>query len=108
MYMFIVQVRDREATITGCREENEQQQQRLRAVKEELAERDGQLRVAKMNTETLTKQNQHHMQEVNNMLLISDISSEQKDCLLEALHAGGRRCLVLGYYFLLNSETCDT
>ena len=62
---FHPQVRDREATITGCREENEQMQQRMRKLKEELAEREGQLRVAKMNTETLSKQNQHHMQEVS-------------------------------------------
>lgn len=39
-------------------------QTRLRQAKEELAERDGQLRVAKMSVETLQKQNQHHLQEV--------------------------------------------
>lgn len=43
-------------------------QTRMRQAKEELAERDGQLRVAKMSVETLQKQNQHHLQEVLNYL----------------------------------------
>ena len=45
-------------------EENENQHGRIRGLKEELAEKDGQLRVAKMNLDTAAKQNQHHMQEV--------------------------------------------
>lgn len=40
-------------------------QQRQRALKEELAEREGQLRVAKMNLQTAQKQSQHHAQEVS-------------------------------------------
>ena len=38
--------------------------QKNRGLKEEMAERDGQLRVAQMNLETSQKQNQLHVQEV--------------------------------------------
>ncbi len=38
--------------------------QRMRAVKEELAERDAQLRVATLNLDTAQKQNSLHTQEV--------------------------------------------
>lgn len=46
------------------RSENADLQQGVRALKEELAERDGQLRLAKMNLDTAQKQNQSHMAEV--------------------------------------------
>lgn len=39
-------------------------QQKLRGLKEELAEREGQLRVAKMNLQTAQKQSVHHSHEV--------------------------------------------
>ena len=45
-------------------EEFEGQQNRMRKLKEELADRDAQLRVAKMNLETAEKQAQHHTAEV--------------------------------------------
>ena len=57
-------MRERESSIEGLRTENYTFQQRIRAMKEELAERDGQLRVAKMNLETAQKQNQMQMAEV--------------------------------------------
>lgn len=46
------------------RAELESLQQRQRALKEDLAEKEGQLRVAKMNLQTAQKQSQHHAQEV--------------------------------------------
>ena len=57
-------MRERESNLEGLRGENEGLQQRIRSLKEELAERDGQLRVAKMNLETAQKQNQLQMAEV--------------------------------------------
>ena len=50
--------------INKLRGDIESLQQRQRALKEELAEREGQLRVAKMNIQTAQKQSQHHAQEV--------------------------------------------
>ena len=46
-------------------EEYEAQQGRVRALKEELAEKQGQLRVSNMNLETADKQREHHVQEVS-------------------------------------------
>jgi hypothetical protein len=57
-------LKDRDAALLSTRTENEQLQQGIRALKEELAERDGQLRVARMNLETAQKQNQHQLSEV--------------------------------------------
>ncbi len=45
-------------------EETETLIQKQRQLKEELAEKDGQLRVVHMNLDTAQKQNQLHMQEV--------------------------------------------
>lgn len=50
--------------MSGMRAELESLQQRQRALKEDLAEKEGQLRVAKMNLQTAQKQSQHHAQEV--------------------------------------------
>ena len=57
-------MRDKESRLASLMEEYESQQTRVRALKEELAEKDGQLRVANMNLETADKQREHHMQEV--------------------------------------------
>lgn len=46
--------------------EIESLQQKIRGLKEDLAERDGQLKVAKMNLTTAQKQSIHHSQEVSN------------------------------------------
>ena len=46
------------------REENEGLLQKVRDGKEQLAEQEGRLRVAKMNLETAQKQNTHQMAEV--------------------------------------------
>ena len=59
-------MKDKEAAINQLREEMDAFNVRMRQTKEELAEREGQLRVAKMSLETVQKQNQHHMQEVGN------------------------------------------
>ena len=59
-----LQVKEREGSIATLRSEVDQLGQKTRGLKEEMAERDGQLRVAKMNLETVQKQNQHHMHEV--------------------------------------------
>lgn len=50
------------------RAELESLQQRQRALKEDLAEKEGQLRVAKMNLQTAQKQSQHHAQEVTSQI----------------------------------------
>ena len=47
--------------------------QKSRGLKEELAERDGQLRVSQMNLETAQKQNQLHAQEVCNIMNLPSI-----------------------------------
>ena len=60
-----LQLRDKESRISALVDETETQHSRIRSLKEELAEKDGQLRVANMNLDTGTKQNQHHIQEVS-------------------------------------------
>lgn len=52
------------------RAELESLQQRQRALKEDLAEKEGQLRVAKMNLQTAQKQSQHHAQEVTSQIRV--------------------------------------
>ncbi len=52
--------------MANTQEEMEGLIQKQRQLKEELAERDGQLRVVHMNLDTAQKQNQLHMQEVCN------------------------------------------
>ena len=59
-----LQIKEKEDIISRLRGDIESLQQRQRALKEELAEREGQLRVAKMNLQTAQKQSQHHTQEV--------------------------------------------
>lgn len=59
-----MQIKEKEDIISRLRGDIESLQQRQRALKEELAEREGQLRVAKMNLQTAQKQSQHHTQEV--------------------------------------------
>lgn len=51
------------------RAEIEEVQQRLRSVKEELAEKEGHLKVANMDLQTAKKQNQHQLQEVVILIL---------------------------------------
>ena len=60
-----LQIKEKEDIISRLRGDIESFQQRQRALKEELAEREGQLRVAKMNLQTAQKQSQHHTQEVS-------------------------------------------
>ena len=62
------QLRDRDNNVVSLREEIDQLQQKQRSLKEELAERDGQLRVTRMNLETAHKQAEHHSQEVRGQL----------------------------------------
>ena len=57
------QLRDKDSRIAMLMEEFEGQQNRMRKMKEELADRDAQLRVAKMNLETAEKQAQNHITE---------------------------------------------
>ena len=57
-------LRERDASLSRLRQENENALARMRGMKEEIAEKDGQLRVAKMNKEVSEKQNQQHQQEV--------------------------------------------
>lgn len=62
---FIVfQIHEHENKISSLKEDLETMHQKQRGLKEELAERDGQLRVAQMNLDTSQKQNQLHAQEV--------------------------------------------
>ena len=64
-FFFWPQIRERDSRLASLSDENESLQNRVRTVKEDLAERDGQLKVAKMNLDTAHKQSQHHMQEVS-------------------------------------------
>ena len=59
------QLKERENLITVLKAEVEATQVKLRQTKEELAERDGQLRVAKLNLTTAQKHSEHHSQEVH-------------------------------------------
>jgi hypothetical protein len=58
------QIHEKETQILRIVEDNQGLQQRVRALKEDLAEKDGLLRVANLNLETAQKQHQHHIQEV--------------------------------------------
>ena len=61
---FNYQIHEHENKISSLKEDLENMHQKQRNLKEELAERDGQLRVVQMNLETSQKQNQLHAQEV--------------------------------------------
>lgn len=63
-FYYKLQIKEKDDLISKLRGEIESLQQRQRALKEELAEREGQLRVAKMNLQTAQKQSHHHAQEV--------------------------------------------
>ena len=63
-----LQVLDCETLIAQLRNELDVAQTHQRSLKEDLADREGQLRVAQMNLDTSKKQNQLHMQEVGNHL----------------------------------------
>lgn len=55
---------EQETMIFRLREENENIHQRIRTLKEDIVDRDGQLRVSKMNLDTAHKQMQHLQQQV--------------------------------------------
>ena len=65
------------------REENEGLQQKLWESKEQFAEQEGRLRVAKMNLETAQKQNMHQMAEVGvgyQLMLCVEVVVGAPDC----------------------------
>lgn len=59
------QIGDKEEVIDKLQRELDNMQQSQRGLKEDLAEREGQLRVTKMNLQAAQKQNNHHSNEVN-------------------------------------------
>lgn len=62
---------EQETMIIRLREEHENIQQRIRTLKEDIVDRDGQLRVSKMNLDTAHKQMQHLQQQVCYLQLIT-------------------------------------
>lgn len=58
-------MKEKEKILANQRDEIECHQNKHRQMKEELVEREGQLRVIKMNLQTAQKQSVHHAQEVS-------------------------------------------
>lgn len=58
-------MKEKEKILANQRDEIEGHQNKHRQMKEELVEREGQLRVIKMNLQTAQKQSVHHAQEVS-------------------------------------------
>jgi len=65
---------EQETMIVRLREENENVLQRIRTLKEDIVDRDGQLRVSKMNLDSAHKQMQHLQQQVRYSVIFSSYS----------------------------------
>src|SRR6218665_299700 len=65
---------EQETMIVRLREENENVLQRIRTLKEDIVDRDGQLRVSKMNLDSAHKQMQHLQQQVRYSVILSSYS----------------------------------
>lgn len=63
-------LREAETSAGRMREESEMAQQRARTLRDELAEKDGQLRVARMTLDTVQKQNQQQLVQVNSYIYL--------------------------------------
>lgn len=64
----VLQLLEREELVKKLRDDLEDQSKRIQKLKEDIAERDGQLHVARMNLQQQQKQNSLHQQEVRNIL----------------------------------------
>ena len=63
-------VRELEASIARQQEEVEVMQRQVRVLRDEVAEKEGQLTLARMSLDTAEKQNQQHMCQVDCLLLL--------------------------------------